>query len=125
MTQSPQEHTAPPRPDPVREAFNGVRTEIGKAVVGQDQAVTGMLIALLCRSHVLLQGVPGVSKTLLVLNFAAAFSLDSARVQFSASLVPSDVICFLIYAACVSDFSCRPGREFTTILIDAEIFRTP
>ena len=117
MTQSPQEHTAPPRPDPVREAFNGVRTEIGKAVVGQDQAVTGMLIALLCRSHVLLEGVPGVAKTLLVRSFAAAVSLDSARVQFTPDLMPSDVTGSLVYDASVSDFSFRPGPVFTNILI--------
>ncbi|WP_413774231.1 AAA family ATPase [Brevibacterium sp. JSBI002] len=112
-------------PDPVREAFTGVRTEIAKAVVGQDQAVTGMLIALLCQGHVLLEGVPGVAKTLLVRSFAAAVSLDSSRVQFTPDLMPSDVTGSLVYDASASDFSFRPGPVFTNILIADEINRTP
>src|SRR5699024_215224 len=120
-----QEHTAPPRPDPVGEAFNGVRTEIGKAVVGQDQAVTGMLIALLCRSHVLLEGVPGVAKTLLFRRLAAAASLATAVVTSIPDLMPSDVTGSLVYDASVSDFSFRPGPVFTNILIADEINRTP
>lgn len=111
--------------DPVREAFTGVRTEIAKAVVGQDQAVTGMLIALLCQGHVLLEGVPGVAKTLLVRSFAAAVSLDSSRVQFTPDLMPSDVTGSLVYDASASDFSFRPGPVFTNILIADEINRTP
>ncbi|MCU4298649.1 MoxR family ATPase [Brevibacterium permense] len=130
----PQEQVAPQTPaadsaqaesDPLREAFIDVRTEIAKAVVGQDQAVTGMLIALLCQGHVLLEGVPGVAKTLLVRSFAAAVSLDSSRVQFTPDLMPSDVTGSLVYDASVSDFSFRPGPVFTNILIADEINRTP
>ncbi|WP_181275614.1 AAA family ATPase [Brevibacterium oceani] len=114
-----------PGPDPLRDSFNGVRAEIGKAVVGQDQAITGMLIALLCRGHVLLEGVPGVAKTLLVRSFAAAVSLDSSRVQFTPDLMPSDVTGSLVYDASASDFSFRPGPVFTNVLIADEINRTP
>ncbi|WP_278373552.1 AAA family ATPase, partial [Brevibacterium casei] len=70
-------------PDPLRAAFAAVRAEIGKAVVGQDDAVTGLLLALLCQGHVLLEGVPGVAKTLLVRSFATAVDLDHTRIQFT------------------------------------------
>lgn len=136
MTQPPHEQPAPPvRPerahepeqahDPVREAFSGVRTQIAKAVVGQDEAVTGMLIALLCQGHVLLEGVPGVAKTLLVRSFAQSTSLDSSRIQFTPDLMPSDVTGSLVYDASVSDFEFRSGPVFTNILIADEINRTP
>ena len=59
--------------------------------MGQDAAVSGMLVALLCGGHVLLEGVPGVAKTLLVRSLAAALSLDTKRVQFTPDLLPGDV----------------------------------
>jgi MoxR-like ATPase len=71
-----------------RDALAAVRNEIGKAVVGQDQAVTGLIIALLCRGHVLLEGVPGVAKTLLVRALAAALALDTRRIQVTPDLMP-------------------------------------
>ena len=73
--------------------------EVAKAVVGQDAAVTGLVIALLCRGHVLLEGVPGVAKTLLVRALAAALSLDTKRVQFTPDLMPGDVTGSLVYDA--------------------------
>ena len=66
-------------PDALR-ALQAVRAEVAKAVVGQDAAVTGLVIALLCRGHVLLEGVPGVAKTLLVRALAASLSLGTKRV---------------------------------------------
>ena len=75
----------------LREAMNRVRLEVGKAVVGQDGAVTGLLIALLARGHVLLEGVPGVAKTLLVRAFSRALGLDTKRIQFTPDLMPGDV----------------------------------
>ena len=65
------------------EAFGAVRAEVSKAVVGQDAALSGLLIALLTRGHVLLEGVPGVAKTLLVRTLATALDLDTKRVQFT------------------------------------------
>ena len=82
-----------------RAALEAVRTEVGKAVVGQDSVVTGLVICLLCRGHVLLEGVPGVAKTLLIRSLAAALSLRSTRVQFTADLMPGDVTGSLIYDA--------------------------
>ncbi|MDQ6874591.1 MAG: MoxR family ATPase [Actinomycetota bacterium] len=108
-----------------REALGRIRTEVAKAVVGQDAAVTGLVIALLCRGHVLLEGVPGVAKTLMVRTLAAALSLDSKRVQFTPDLMPGDVTGSLVYDARTAAFSFREGPVFTNLLLADEINRTP
>jgi MoxR-like ATPase len=108
-----------------RDALQALRQEVGKAVVGQDAAVTGLVIALLCRGHVLLEGVPGVAKTLLVRTLAAATSLDTKRVQFTPDLMPGDVTGSLVYDAHSSQFSFREGPVFTNLLLADEINRTP
>ncbi|WP_425256345.1 MULTISPECIES: AAA family ATPase [unclassified Pseudarthrobacter] len=112
-------------PDPVRQAFHDVRREVAKAVVGQDATVTGMLIALLSRGHVLLEGVPGVAKTLLVRSLSTALDLDTKRVQFTPDLMPGDVTGSLVYDTHTSEFSFREGPVFTNILLADEINRTP
>ncbi|MEJ1230318.1 MAG: MoxR family ATPase [Galbitalea sp.] len=109
----------------LRDDFARTRTEIGKAVVGQDAAVTGLLIALLCGGHVLLEGVPGVAKTLLIRALSQALSLDSKRVQFTPDLMPGDVTGSLVYDAKLGEFGFRPGPVFTNILLADEINRTP
>ncbi|MFZ3417558.1 AAA family ATPase [Arthrobacter sp. 3Tela_A] len=111
--------------DNARRALHSVRQEVAKAVVGQDAAVTGLIIALLARGHVLLEGVPGVAKTLLVRTLAAALSLDTKRVQFTPDLMPGDVTGSLIYDGRTSEFSFREGPVFTNILLADEINRTP
>ncbi len=108
-----------------RAALAAVRAEVGKAVVGQDSVVTGLLIALICQGHVLLEGVPGVAKTLLVRAVAATLSLDSKRVQFTPDLMPGDVTGSLIYDARTSQFEFRQGPVFTNLLLADEINRTP
>ncbi len=108
-----------------RDALHALRQEVGKAVVGQDAAVTGLVIALLCRGHVLLEGVPGVAKTLLVRALAAGLSLDSTRVQFTPDLMPGDITGSLVYDARTSEFTFRPGPVFTHLLLADEINRTP
>jgi len=109
----------------LRLALAQVRTEVGKAVVGQDSAVTGLIIALLARGHVLLEGVPGVAKTLLVRSLSHALSLDTKRVQFTPDLMPGDVTGSLIYDAKAGEFEFRQGPVFTNILLADEINRTP
>ncbi len=125
---------APWRPEPwpadqpasgPRAALAAVRREVGKAVVGQDSVVSGMLIALICEGHVLLEGVPGVAKTLLVRALGSALSLDAKRVQFTPDLMPGDVTGSLIYDARTSAFEFRPGPVFTNLLLADEINRTP
>lgn len=111
--------------DSARASLEALRTEIGKAVVGQDPAVTGLVVALLCRGHVLLEGVPGVAKTLLVRSLAAALELDTKRVQFTPDLMPSDVTGSLVYDTRNSEFSFQPGPVFTNLLLADEINRTP
>src|ERR1700722_5630258 len=102
-----------------------VRTEIAKAVVGQDSVVSGLVLALLCRGHVLLEGVPGVAKTLLVRALSAALQLDFKRVQFTPGLMPGDVTGSLVYDARTAAFVFRPGPVFTNLLLADEINRTP
>ena len=111
--------------DGAREALVALRQEVAKAVVGQDAVVTGLAIALLCRGHVLLEGVPGVAKTLLVRAVAAALSLDTKRVQFTPDLMPGDITGSLVYDNRAADFHFRPGPVFTNLLLADEINRTP
>ncbi|WP_336645693.1 AAA family ATPase [Microbacterium sp. USHLN186] len=102
-----------------------VRAEVDKAVIGQAGTVTGLLVALLARGHVLLEGVPGVAKTLVVRSFARAVGLDTKRVQFTPDLMPGDVTGSLVYDARTGEFEFRPGPVFTNILLADEINRTP
>jgi MoxR-like ATPase len=111
--------------DDVRNSFAQVRTEVGKAVVGQDGAVTGLIVALLVGGHVLLEGVPGVAKTLLVRTLSRSLRLDTKRVQFTPDLMPGDVTGSLVYDAKAGDFDFRSGPVFTNILLADEINRTP
>lgn len=111
--------------DSARASLEALRAEIAKAVVGQDPAVTGLVVALLCRGHVLLEGVPGVAKTLLVRALAASLELDTKRVQFTPDLMPSDVTGSLVYDARTAEFSFQPGPVFTNLLLADEINRTP
>ncbi|MFG5722116.1 AAA family ATPase [Streptomyces murinus] len=108
-----------------RASLESLRAEIAKAVVGQDPAVTGLVVALLCRGHVLLEGVPGVAKTLLVRALASALELDTKRVQFTPDLMPSDITGSLIYDTRSAEFSFQPGPVFTHLLLADEINRTP
>ncbi|KWT62663.1 AAA family ATPase [Streptomyces albus subsp. albus] len=114
-----------PTADSARASLEAVRTEIAKAVVGQDPAVTGLVVALLCRGHVLLEGVPGVAKTLLVRALSATLELGTKRVQFTPDLMPSDVTGSLVYDSRSSEFSFQPGPVFTNLLLADEINRTP
>lgn len=112
-------------PNRARDALGAVRGEVGKAVVGQDPAVAGILIALLCRGHILLEGVPGVAKTLLVRSVAAALDVETKRVQFTPDLMPGDVTGSLVFDSASSEFTFREGPVFTNLLLADEINRTP
>jgi MoxR-like ATPase len=109
----------------LRGALAAVRTEVGKAVVGQDGAVTGLMIALLAGGHVLLEGVPGVAKTLLVRSLSQAMQLDTKRIQFTPDLMPGDITGSAVYDPKSGDFAFREGPVFTNILLADEINRTP
>ena len=119
----PTSDPTPAAPD-ARAAVIAVRDEVAKVVVGQDGVLSGIIAALLVGGHVLLEGVPGVAKTLLVKTVAAAFDLDFKRVQFTPDLMPSDVLGQVIYDA-EQGFRFREGPAFTNVLLADEINRTP
>src|SRR3954464_6737314 len=106
-----------------RQAVLRVRDEVAKAVVGQERVVTALVVALLVRGHVLLEGVPGVAKTLLVKALAASLALDFKRLQFTPDLMPSDVLGQLIFER--GEFRFRAGPVFTNLLLADEVNRTP
>ena len=112
-------------PPPAHAPIARVRDEIAKAVVGQDGVVTGLIAALLVRGHVLLEGVPGTAKTLLVKSVAGALDLAHARVQFTPDLMPSDVTGQTVYLQETAQFEFRQGPVFTNLLLADEINRTP
>ena len=110
---------------PPREALAAVRGEVAKAVLGQDAIVWGLLAALLVRGHVILEGVPGVAKTLLAKALSQSLRLEMRRIQFTPDLMPSDVTGNVVYEARTGDFRFREGPLFTNVLLADEINRTP
>ncbi len=102
-----------------------LEAELGKAVVGQRAAIGQVLCALLAGGHVLLEGVPGVAKTLLAKALARALDLRFGRVQFTPDLMPADVLGTSVYRAEAGTFELRRGPVFTDVLLADEINRTP
>jgi MoxR-like ATPase len=102
-----------------------LRDEVAKVVVGQDGTLSGLVAAMLVKGHVLLEGVPGTAKTLLVKALAASLDLDFKRVQFTPDLMPSDVIGQVIFEPRDGSFRFREGPVFTNLLLADEINRTP
>lgn len=108
-----------------RTAILALRDEVAKVVVGQDGTLSGLVAALLIRGHVLLEGVPGTAKTLLVKAVSAALDLEFKRLQFTPDLMPSDVVGQVIFEAKEGTFRFRRGPVFTNLLLADEINRTP
>jgi MoxR-like ATPase len=102
-----------------------IRAEIGKAVVGQTETVDHLLIALLARGHVLLEGPPGTAKTFLAQCFAAAIGLDFGRIQFTPDLMPGDILGANLFNFQTSAFTLTRGPIFCDLLLADEINRTP
>ncbi len=103
----------------------GVKEQIAKIVVGQDDTVALMLVCLLARGHMILEGVPGTAKTLLAQCFGATLSLEFGRIQFTPDLMPGDVIGTNLFNFQTNQFSLTKGPIFTQILLTDEINRTP
>ncbi|HEX8463409.1 MAG TPA: MoxR family ATPase, partial [Abditibacterium sp.] len=110
---------------PVQLLVEQIRAEISKAVVGQDEVIGQFLIALLVGGHVLLEGVPGVAKTLTSKSLAHAIAADFKRIQFTPDLMPSDVTGTNVFNVQTQDFNLKKGPVFTDILLADEINRTP
>ncbi|KAF1712215.1 AAA family ATPase [Pseudoxanthomonas kalamensis DSM 18571] len=102
-----------------------IRDEVSHAFIGQPEVLDQVLIALLCAGHVLIEGVPGLGKTLLVRALAQALELNYARVQFTPDLMPSDVSGHAVYDPKTESFKIRRGPVFTHLLLADEINRAP
>ena len=111
--------------DQLRELVGQMRSEISRAFVGQREVVDGIVIALLSGGHVLLEGVPGLGKTLLVKAMAEAFGGKFSRIQFTPDLMPSDVSGHAVYDPKSERFRIRRGPVFTHLLLADEINRAP
>jgi MoxR-like ATPase len=102
-----------------------IRSEVAKAIVGQERTIEQTLVAILANGHVLLEGVPGVAKTLLVRALARTLNLEYGRIQFTPDLMPSDVIGTNVFNPKTSEFELRKGPVFVNVLLADEINRTP
>jgi MoxR-like ATPase len=111
--------------DEVQKLAEAIRTEVAKAVVGQELTVELMLVALFARGHILLEGPPGTAKTLLAHSFARAVGMDFGRIQFTPDLMPADILGTNLFNFQTSTFTLTRGPIFTEILLADEINRTP
>jgi MoxR-like ATPase len=102
-----------------------IKKEIAKVIVGQEKLIDGLLIGLLTRGHILLEGVPGLAKTTAVNALASSLGLDFKRVQFTPDLLPSDIIGTEIYDPSNNSFKIKRGPVFTNLLLADEINRAP
>jgi MoxR-like ATPase len=109
----------------VSDTIQAIRNEVAKVVVGQEKMVEGLLTGLLCRGHILLEGVPGLAKTTTVNALAKALGLNFKRVQFTPDLLPSDIIGTEIYDPSTNSFKIKRGPVFTNLLLADEINRAP
>jgi MoxR-like ATPase len=109
----------------LQQAVQNVRNEIGKVIVGQEQIVDLLIAALLSDGHVLMEGVPGVAKTLTAKLLARTVSVKFSRLQFTPDLMPSDVTGSSIFNLKSNDFEFRPGPIFSNIVLIDEINRAP
>jgi MoxR-like ATPase len=109
----------------VHPEITAVRQEVGRVVVGQQVMIDRLLTGLLCEGHVLLEGVPGLAKTLAVRCLASAMAMDFRRIQFTPDLLPADIVGTEIYSPRDGTFTTRRGPVFTNILLADEINRAP
>ncbi len=111
--------------DAQSETLQRIRAEIGKVIIGQEYLVDGLLLGLLCNNHVLVEGVPGLAKTLSITTLASAIQASFQRIQFTPDLLPADLIGTLIYNPATAEFTTKKGPIFTNIILADEINRAP
>ncbi len=111
--------------DYVSSTTDHIRRELRKVIVGQDNPIEQVLVALFAEGHALLEGVPGTAKTLTVRTLSRIINADFRRIQFTPDLMPSDITGTNVFNISTSTFNLRPGPIFTDILLADEINRTP
>ena len=116
---------APLAGEALGERASAIRAEVGKAFIGQDDTLDQVMVALLAGGHVLLEGVPGLGKTLLVRALSQALGCAHARVQFTPDLMPSDISGHAVFDPKLERFEVRRGPVFTNLLLADEINRAP
>jgi MoxR-like ATPase len=108
-----------------KKLLNDVKMEIAKKIVGQDSMIDGLLMGMLAGGHVLVEGVPGLAKTLAVRTLSEALTIDFKRIQFTPDLLPADLTGTMIYRQQTGEFVARKGPVFTNIVLADEINRAP
>jgi len=117
-----------PTPEEIKESSNKWETlkkETQKVIVGQSNTIEKIFIGILCNSHILLEGVPGIAKTTIIKTISKALGLDFKRIQFTPDLLPADLIGTLIYNPKTQEFQTKKGPIFTNIILADEINRAP
>src|SRR5918997_580112 len=112
-------------PEYVSSTIEHILTELRKVIVGQDEPIEHILVALLAEGHALIEGVPGTAKTLTVKTLARIINASFSRIQFTPDLMPSDITGTSVFNIATSNFNLRRGPVFTDILLADEINRTP
>jgi MoxR-like ATPase len=109
----------------LQQAVSNIKTEINKIIVGQDEMIELLIAAILADGHVLIEGVPGVAKTLTAKLLSRTMSVQFSRIQFTPDLMPSDIIGTSIFNLKTSEFEFKPGPLFSNIVLIDEINRAP
>ena len=108
-----------------KEWASRIRGEVQKAIIGQDEVIERLLVALLANGHVLLEGLPGLAKTLLIKSLGSAMGLDFERIQFTPDLLPSDVVGTMVFQPKEGTFRVHQGPVFANLVLADEINRAP
>ncbi len=109
----------------LQSALARVKTEVGRVIIGQEEVIRQSLVVILTRNHGLIEGVPGVAKTLLTRTFAQTMGCEFARIQFTPDLMPADITGTNVFSLQRNEFTLIPGPVFTTFLLADEINRAP
>ena len=127
-TQIQENYTNTPLIDDIKEVsthFQFITQEVNKVIVGQQQTITFILIAILAKGHILLEGVPGVAKTTMIKAVTQALGLLFKRIQFTPDLLPADLIGTLMYNPKTQEFETKKGPIFANLILADEINRAP
>ncbi|MCL1663474.1 MoxR family ATPase [Elizabethkingia ursingii] len=109
----------------LKNSLDKVKTEINKVIVGQDSMIEHLLVALLSNGHVLIEGVPGVAKTITAKLLAKTIAVDFSRIQFTPDLMPSDILGTAVFNAKTTEFEFKKGPIFSNFILIDEINRSP